>query len=176
MKVYPSLKFTHVLSVEYFNLKPEDAHESLPFFLIQKFTFCGKSAAWKSTWKCTLYRNSKIFFLWKILLDFLQNKDTRECSLSNQIHTLREKFEELKDIHRNIILLSPWIFEDSFERGDNGNIKMIPQLIAFDECPKSISLISDAPVWLKDVKNFRIWNILFMNIWEYLNVLMWYLH
>ena len=75
-----------------------------------------------------------------------KKKDTRECSLSNIIHTLREKFEELKDIHRNIILLSPWIFEDSFERGDNGNIKMIPQLIAFDECPKSISLISDGPV------------------------------
>ena len=75
-----------------------------------------------------------------------KKNDTRECSLSNQIHTRREKFEELKDIHRNIILLSPWIFEDSLERVDNGNIKMIPQLIAFDECPKSISLISDAPV------------------------------
>ena len=51
-----------------------------------------------------------------------------------------------KYIYRNITLLSPWIFEYSFEWGYNREIKMVPQLITLNKGPKPVSWIPDAPM------------------------------
>ena len=58
----------------------------------------------------------------------------------------------MRDIFKEIILLSARIFKDSFKWCDNGDIKVIPQFITLNKGPKSVSRISDAPVRSKCVK------------------------
>ena len=72
MKVYPSLNFTIVLSVEFLIWNLRTHMKVYPFLKFRNVlsveNLWSKSAAWESTWKCTLLWNSPMFFLWNILI------------------------------------------------------------------------------------------------------------